>query len=97
MPRAIPTQGMALTSTPFASGSWLAAAWEASSSMPAEIDKRTIGQTALDGTGGGATDVVGADEERYEGEPGRGGSDEGGGTKDGGSESMDFPATRASA
>jgi len=65
--------------------------------MPAEIDKRTIGQATLGGIAGGATDVVGADEVRYEGEPGRGGSDDGGGTKEGGSESMVFPAARGSA
>jgi hypothetical protein len=65
--------------------------------MPAESANRTIGQTMLGGIGGGATDVVGAEEERYDGEPGRGGFDEGGGTNEGGSESMAFPATRGSA
>jgi hypothetical protein len=32
--------------------------------MPRESDTRTSGQTTLGGIGGGATDVVGADEER---------------------------------
>jgi len=65
--------------------------------MPAEISKRTIGQTGLGGMGGGATDVVGAEEERNASEPGRGRSDEGGGTKEGGSESIACPATGGSA
>jgi len=56
--------------------------------MPAEISSLTIGQTLLGGTGGGATEVVGADDERYDGDPGRGGSEEGGGTKEGGSEAI---------
>jgi len=65
--------------------------------MPAEIASRTIGHRRLGGTGGGAIEVVGAEDERYEGEPGRGGSDDGGGTNEDGSESIDFPATRSSA
>jgi len=43
----------------------------------------------LGGSGGGATDVVGADEERYDDAPGRGRSDDGGGTKEGGSAAID--------
>ena len=64
--------------------------------MPPAITKRAIGHAELGGTGGGATDVVGADEERYQGEPGRGGSEDGGGTNEGGSESMGKLAAKAS-
>ena len=64
IPSASSTQGMALTSTLLVSGSRLAAACAASSSMPAEMHKRTIGQATLGGTGGGTSEVVGADEER---------------------------------
>jgi len=63
--------------------------------MPADSSKRTIGQTGLGGIACGAIDVVGADEVRYEGAPGRGGSDDGGGTKEGGSLSMNCSATGA--
>jgi hypothetical protein len=56
--------------------------------MPAEMNKRTIGQARLGGIAAGAIDVVGAEDVRYEAEPGRGGPDDGGGTKEGGSESM---------
>src|SRR6187431_2012950 len=91
MASAISTHGMALASKPLASGSWLAAACAASSNMPAEMNRRTIGQATLGGIAGGASDVVGADDVRYEGDPGRGGFDEGGGTKEGGSESMACP------
>jgi len=55
-----------------------------------------MGQVRLGGTGGGTSEVVGADEERYEGDPGRGGSDDGGGTKECGSESIARSAARSS-
>lgn len=58
--------------------------------------RRTIDQTGLGWIGGGATEVVGADDERYEGDPGLGGSDDGGGTKEGGSESISGPMTKGS-
>lgn len=66
----------------------MAAACDANSNMAAETHNRTIGPTRLGGSGGGATEVVGADEERYEEAPGRGRSDDGGGTKEGGSEAI---------
>jgi len=94
---AINTQGTPLSKRPLASGSWLAAACPASSNITPDSSKRAIGQARLGGTAGGATDVVGADEERYVGEPGRGGSDDGGGTKEGGSESMVCPRRGGSA
>jgi hypothetical protein len=97
MPSAINTHGTALTSTPWASGSRLAAACAASNKKPAEMHKRTSGQATLAGAGGGTSDVVGADEERYEGDPGRGGSEDGGGAKEGGSVSIARPAIEGSA
>src|SRR6188768_1405394 len=96
MPSAISTHGTALTQMPWPSGSLLAAACAASSNKPAERHKRTMGQVRLGGTGGGTSEVVGADEERYEGDPGRGGSDDGGGTKECGSESIARSAARSS-
>lgn len=56
--------------------------------MPAASAKRAIGQPGPEACGGGATDVVGADEERYPGDPGSAGPDGGGGATDGGSDSI---------
>jgi len=96
MANAINTQGTALASMPLASGSRFAAACVANVSMPAERHKRTMDPTGFGGSGGGATDVVGADDERYEGVPGRGGPDDGGGTNEGGSVSIAGPAASSS-
>ena len=65
--------------------------------MPTASSKRTIGQARPGATAGGATEVVGADELRYEADPDWGGCDGGGGASEGGSEAIAILATGRSA